>query len=46
MTDRFPVFADQRGTLLPVELHEVPFPVARVFVVHGSASGQPRGNRR
>lgn len=44
MRDGYQVFADERGTLLPVELDEVPFAVRRLFVVHGSASGHPRGD--
>jgi hypothetical protein len=44
MIERFVEVADERGSLLPVELDEVPFPVRRVFVVHGSANGVPRGD--
>lgn len=43
MTERPPVFTDERGTLLPIELDEVPFAVRRVFVVHGAADAPPRG---
>jgi hypothetical protein len=44
LTDPFSPIADERGTLLPVEFDDVPFAVRRVFVVHGSDSGAPRGD--
>ena len=37
------VFDDARGSLLPVELADVGFPVARVFVVSGALGGSRRG---
>jgi hypothetical protein len=40
---RFPTFADERGTLIAAELTDVPFAVARVFVVRGPAGGAVRG---
>lgn len=43
MTEPFPTFVDPRGLLLPVELGDVPFPVARVFVVVGPPDGATRG---
>ncbi|WP_183407981.1 WxcM-like domain-containing protein [Nocardioides pocheonensis] len=43
MTERPPVFTDERGTLLPIELDDVPFAVRRVFVVHGAEDAPPRG---
>jgi hypothetical protein len=44
VADRFPAFEDERGTLLPIEFDEVPFPVRRVFVVNGTNGGHPRGD--
>jgi hypothetical protein len=41
---RFPSYADDRGSLLPIELAEVPFVVRRVFVVRGVDSRLPRGD--
>ena len=38
-----PVFTDERGTLLPIELDEVGFDVRRVFTVTGSSPGSTRG---
>lgn len=45
MTDRerFPTYVDERGVLTAVELGDVPFPVRRVFVVHGTDMVRPRG---
>ena len=40
---RFREFVDERGTLLPIEFSHVPFPVRRVFIVHGNAEGRERG---
>ena len=39
----FPVFVDERGTLLPIEFDDVPFNVRRVFVVRGVEGGRERG---
>jgi hypothetical protein len=41
---RLPVHDDERGSLLPVELGDVGFPVARVFVVTGPDGGAWRGD--
>ena len=38
------VFTDERGTLIAAELADVPFDVARVFVVRGPEDGAERGN--
>lgn len=38
------VFDDDRGSLLALELAEVPFPVRRVFVVTGRSGGSDRGD--
>jgi hypothetical protein len=38
------VFADERGTLIAAELADVPFDVARVFVVQAPEDGAERGN--
>ena len=43
MTGSLPTYVDARGLLLPVELGDVPFPVARVFVVVGPPEGATRG---
>ena len=40
----YDVHEDARGSLLPVELAEVPFPVRRIFVVTGPAGGAERGD--
>ena len=40
----FPVFVDDRGTLVPIELDEVGFAVRRVFVVTGATGGADRGD--
>jgi hypothetical protein len=40
----FPVYDDERGRLLPVELDHVPFPVRRVFVVQAPEGGAHRGD--
>jgi hypothetical protein len=41
---RFAHFVDERGTLTAVELGDVPFPVRRIFVVHGTEARLPRGD--
>lgn len=41
---RFAHFVDERGTLTAVEFGDVPFPVRRVFVVHGTEARLPRGD--
>lgn len=38
------LFDDGRGSLLAVELGELPFPVRRVFVVNGKPGGADRGD--
>ncbi|MBW8751027.1 MAG: WxcM-like domain-containing protein [Propionibacteriales bacterium] len=38
------VFDDDRGSLLAVELTDLPFTVRRVFVVSGRAGGADRGD--
>ena len=38
------MFRDPRGSLLPVALADVAFPVRRVFVVTGARGGADRGN--
>lgn len=38
------VFSDERGTLIATELADVPFDVARVFVVRGPQGGADRGD--
>jgi hypothetical protein len=38
------VYADARGSLIATELADVPFDVARVFVVTGPVGGAERGN--
>ena len=38
------VFDEGRGSLLAVELGELPFPVRRVFVVNGRPGGADRGD--
>ena len=40
----FPLFVDERGTLVPIELDAVGFTVRRVFVVTGAAGGSERGD--
>lgn len=44
LVDRFRTITDDRGTLLPVELDDLPFVVRRVFVVHGSSTAAARGD--
>jgi len=39
----FPTYRDERGTLLPIELADVPFPVRRLFVVTAPPDGADRG---
>lgn len=43
---RFTEFVDERGALLPIEFSQVPFPVRRVFIVHGNAEARERGQHR
>lgn len=43
MSDGFETFVDPRGLLLPIELGDAPFDVARVFVVVGPPEGSTRG---
>lgn len=43
-TGQLPSFVDERGTLLPIELSGIAFPVQRVFVVKGTTPPQSRGN--
>lgn len=38
-----PVFTDERGTLLPIELDDVGFDVRRVFIVTGTSPATTRG---
>ena len=40
----FEIFHDDRGSLLPIEFNQVPFPVQRIFVVRGIPGGALRGN--
>lgn len=41
---RLPHFSDRRGSLVPLELgNGLPFPPARLFLVHGADSDQVRG---
>jgi hypothetical protein len=40
---RFPTFVDERGALTAIEFDDIPFPVRRVFVVHGADAALPRG---
>ena len=42
--DPFPTYGDERGDLLAIELHDVPFTVRRVFVVRGVEERLPRGD--
>jgi hypothetical protein len=42
--DAYQMFHEARGSLLPVELFDVPFPVRRVFVVAGPPGGADRGD--
>ncbi len=46
MSTSFPFFGDARGTLVPIELDDVPFEVRRIFTVAGVAGGSVRGNHR
>lgn len=39
----FPIFSDRRGTLLPIEFQDLPFPVERVFFISDSPEGLERG---
>ena len=39
----FPPYVDARGTLIPVELGDLPFEARRVFVVSGPPEGSTRG---
>lgn len=40
---RFEPKTDQRGTLLPIEMDDVPFPVRRLFVIAPNEAGEVRG---
>jgi hypothetical protein len=40
----FPVFVDERGALVPIELDAVGFVVRRIFVVTGAPGGANRGD--
>lgn len=40
---RFAPQADQRGTLLPIELEDIPFVVRRIFVISPGDAGEIRG---
>ncbi len=39
-----PSYTDERGTLIAAEFSDLPFAVARVFVVRGPKGGAVRGN--
>jgi hypothetical protein len=41
-----PMFLDAGGTLVAIELDEVPFTVRRLFAVTGPEGGATRGNHR
>lgn len=40
----WPMFFDERGLLLPIDLSAIPFPVKRIFLVTGCPAGMKRGN--
>ena len=40
---RFEPRTDRRGTLLPIEMDDVPFPVRRLFVIAPNDAGEVRG---
>lgn len=44
MVNRYNVFNDDRGSLIPIELKNVPFEVKRVFVVNNVPLNEIRGN--
>jgi hypothetical protein len=43
VTERFEVYVDERGALLPIELDGLAFPPRRLFVVTGPPEGSTRG---
>ena len=43
MLKNWPVFKDQDGTLVPIELKDLPFEVKRIFYVCNVPKGEERG---
>ena len=44
MSENFPVYKDERGTLVPIDFDNLPFKPKRIFYVKDVPKGERRGN--